>query len=99
VSGDAKIAQARTLPGARELAYDDHRTEAERAEYLTLQAEVMAELRTQGLTDVADRIPTSIWIGLNDPRVVGSPFDKLARMLTIGQATAVFVSDQELVGL
>jgi peptidoglycan/LPS O-acetylase OafA/YrhL len=99
VSGDAKIEQARRLPGARELAFDDHRTEAERAEYLTLQAEVMAELRAQGLGDVADGIPTSIWIGLNDPRVVGAPFDKLSRMLTIGQATAVFVSDQELMGL
>lgn len=99
VSGDAKIDQARRLPGAREVAYDDHRSEAERVEYLTLQAEVVAELRDQGLVDVADRIPTSIWIGLNDPRVVGAPFDKLSRMLTIGQATAVFVSDQELVGL
>ena len=99
VSGDAKIEQARSLPGARELAYDDHRTDTERSEYVALQAEVMAELRAQGLGDVADGIPTSIWIGLNDPRVVGSPFDKLSRMLIIGQATAVFVSDEELVGL
>lgn len=99
VSGDDKIALARTMPRARELAYDDHRSAAERAEYRMLQREVMDELRTRGLGEVADGIPVSIWIGLNDPRVTGAPFDKLARMLVIGQATAVFESSQELVGL
>jgi len=87
------------VPGAIEIAYDDHRSEQERREYLDLQAQVMADLRAAGLSEVAGGIPTSIWIGLNDPRVVGAPFDKLARMLVIGQATAVFVSDQDLGGL
>lgn len=99
VSGDQKIEAARQVPGAIEIAYDDHRSEQERREYLDLQAQVMADLRAAGLSEVADGIPTSIWIGLNDPRVVGAPFDKLARMLVIGQATAVFVSDQDLGGL
>jgi len=99
VSGDAKIDQARQIPGARELAYDDHRTEAERLEYLDLQRQVMDQLRSDGLPEVADGIPTSIWIGLNEPRVVGESFDMLSRMLAVGQATAVFVSDAPLPGL
>lgn len=99
VSGDAQIARARALPGVRELAYDDHRSDAERAEYRSLQQAVMEELRAEGLGEVADGIPTSIWIGLNDPRVQGVPFEQLSRMLTIGQATAVFLSDRELGGL
>lgn len=99
VSGDAKISQAREIPGATELAYDDHRSAAERDEYLDLQQRVMERLRAEGMPEIADGIPTSIWIGLNDKRVVGESFDMLARMLEVGQATAVFVSDQPLPGL
>lgn len=99
VNDDAKIALARTLPGATELAYDDHRTVAERDEYRDLQRRVMDQLRAQGMPELADGIPNSIWIALQDPRVVGEPFDALARMLTLGQSIAVFVSDEPLPGL
>ncbi|MCB0977348.1 MAG: hypothetical protein KDB02_07785, partial [Acidimicrobiales bacterium] len=99
VSGEAQIAAARKIPGAKELAFDDHRDAAQRAEYDRLRTEVIEELRARGLGEVADGIHASIWIGLNDPRVTGAPFDKLARMLQIGQATAVFESKQDLVGL
>lgn len=99
VSGDAKIDQARAIPGAIEVAHDDHRSELERQEYVDLQRQVMDLLRAQGLAEVADRIPTSIWIGLNDARVVGEPFEMLSRMLVVGQSSAVFVSDAPLGGL
>ena len=99
VSGDDNISRVRAMEGVTELAFDDHRSELERFSYVSLRSEVMEELRTQGLGEIADMIPTTIWFGLNDARVTGEQFDKLAQMLTIGQATAVFVSKQPLEGL
>jgi peptidoglycan/LPS O-acetylase OafA/YrhL len=99
VSGDDQIARARALPEAVELAWDDHRTPAEREEYGRVRAEVADSLREQGLGEVADGLTSSIWIGLNDPRVVGDDFDRLARLLELGQATAVFVSPGPLEGV
>ncbi|MBX3286982.1 MAG: hypothetical protein KF703_16665 [Actinobacteria bacterium] len=97
VSGDDNIAAARALPGVEELARTDHRPPAQRARYRELQARAQAQLRAIGRDDLADSVPTSIWVALIDPATPDDAFDTLSAMLAIGQGTAVFRSAEPLV--
>ena len=102
VSGDDNIAALRTLaaadPSIEEVAYDDHRTAQQTARYRMLEDEVLASLRATGRDDLATSLCNSIWTALIDPDVSDPDYVRLSEMLTIGQATAVFRSSDNLPG-
>lgn len=76
---------------AIEIAFVEPRTAAERAEYAELRREVLTELRARGLTELVSLVDTNLFGVSNDPRVGPEAARAMARMLVLGQETAVFL--------
>jgi hypothetical protein len=67
--GPAAIEAARDTPGARQLAYVDRRTDAERAEWDRIRAEVVTGLEAAGLGDLVTQLDTNFFAVAGNPRV------------------------------
>ena len=96
VTGDQNIGVARTLEGVEELAWHDHRDDAQRARYRELDLRARRELEAAGRPDLAEAIDRTIWIALNERELPDDAYRTLTEMLEMGQATAVFASDSPL---
>ena len=86
------VAAWRDRDGAVEIAYFEPRNAEELAEYERLRGEVIAELEAEGLDDVVELVDTNLFGASLDPRVPVATEQKMARMLVLGQETAVFLA-------
>jgi hypothetical protein len=82
----------RALPEAVEVAYVEPRDDAERAEFAGLRAEVIDDLQGEGLDDLVPMVDDNLF-GLSiDERISDRAQRWTARMLRLGEPTAVFVT-------
>jgi hypothetical protein len=82
----------RDVPDAVEVAEYDPRTEAQRAEYLDVRAQVIARLQDEGLTDLAPLVDTNLF-GLSiDDRLSADDAADITRLLELGQPMVVFIA-------
>jgi hypothetical protein len=88
----------RAVPDAVEVAYVEPRNAAERAEFSRLRSDVIDDLRSDGLGDLVPMVDDNLF-GLSiDERISDQAERWTARMLRLGEPTAVFVT-QPGVGL
>lgn len=81
----------RAKTGVEEVAYVEPRSRVERAEYLELRDEVVAELEAIGLVDLVPKVDDNLFLTTFDPRVPEALKDKMVRMADLGLPFAVFV--------
>jgi hypothetical protein len=82
----------RGVPGAVEVAYVEPRNEAERAEFSRLRSALIDDLRGDGLDDLVPLVDSNLF-GLSiDERISDRAERWSARMLLLGEPTAVFVT-------
>ncbi|MBI4936276.1 MAG: hypothetical protein HY828_20555 [Actinobacteria bacterium] len=86
------VAAWRDREGAVEVAFFEPRSADELAEFDRLHDEVMDELAVAGLDDVAEMVDSNLFGASLDPRVPAATEQKMARMLVLGQETAVFIA-------
>jgi hypothetical protein len=81
--GAASVDQARTHPGAREIAFVDPRTDDQRAEYVALRAQVVDGLVAAGLDEAVPDIDLNL-MGLatrtDFPADLAAPLEAMGRM-------------------
>jgi hypothetical protein len=82
----------RAVPGAEQVAFVDPRTDAQRARFVELRAEVVAELQRLGLDDLVPRVDDNLFGAAVDRRVPEALAGRMQAMLRLGVPTAVFVS-------
>jgi hypothetical protein len=83
------VAAWRDREGAVEVAFFEPRSAEELAEFDRLHDEVIDELSAAGLDDVVD---TNLFGASLDARLPAATEHKMARMLVLGQETAVFIA-------
>jgi hypothetical protein len=81
----------RAVPEAVEVASVEP-TEAARAEFDRLREAVIADLRTDGFDDLVTMVDTNLFAASIDERVSDRAEQLMARMLELGQPTAVFIA-------
>lgn len=82
----------RAVPDAVEVAYVEPRNAAERAEFSRLRSDVIDDLRSDGLGDLVPMVDDNLF-GLSiDERISDRAERWTARMLRLGEPTAVFVT-------
>lgn len=87
------IDRLRSIPEALEVAYFEHRSPEEIAEFDRLHDEVVAELRRDGLDDELVPVVDGNLFGASiDERVSKEARQRMARMLELGEDTAVFIA-------
>ena len=91
----AAIDRWRHVEGVEELAYADPRNDRERAESAALRRDILAELRSIGGADLADRLEDNYWATREDPRVPESLAERIDRLAALGLPTAVFLADPD----
>jgi hypothetical protein len=90
--GPAAIEAARATPGARQVGYVDERTDAERAEWDRVRADLIAGLQDAGLGDLASQVDGNFFAVAGNPRV---PDELNLHLLVLGRMSwpvAVFAS-------
>lgn len=86
------IEVARAEPSARELAFADPRTPAERAEFDALRLEVIDAIREAGHADFTWVVDENLFAASIDPRVPEAARAEVRRMLALGLPAAVFLA-------
>lgn len=86
------VAAWRDREGAVEVAFFEPRSAEELDEFDRLHDEVVAELDAAGLDDVVEMVDSNLFGASLDPRVPADTEHKMARMLVLGQETAVFIA-------
>jgi hypothetical protein len=86
------IAQWRQVPGALEVAHVEPRDAAARAEFAELRATVIDDLRSDGLEDLVPLVDGNLFAVSIDERVSGLARGSTARMLELGEPTAVLIA-------
>jgi hypothetical protein len=81
----------RQVPGAVEIAFNDPRDAAERAEQKLLHTEVTAALRNLGLEELLPQLDDNLFGAAIDERVPDPVQEQMGRMLEIGGPLAIFV--------
>jgi hypothetical protein len=74
---------ARTHPGAREIAFVDPRSDAQREEYMELRAQVIADLEAAGLDEAipdVDQNMIALASNADLPSSVNAPLYTMGRM-------------------
>jgi len=92
LSVGSDIAIWRARPGAREVAYVDPRSPAERAEFERLRREAIDGLQAAGLITLVPAVDNSLFTTILDSRVPERPRLLMTRMRDLGLPTAVFVA-------
>jgi hypothetical protein len=85
------IAQWRRVPGALEVAYVEPRAAA-RAEFSELRTAVIDDLRSDGLEDLVPLVDGNLFAVSIDERLSGFASGSTARMLELGEPTAVLIA-------
>jgi hypothetical protein len=93
VGQDVDVWRAR--PEAREVAFADPRTDAERAEYARQRRQVIDELRALGQDQLVPAVDANVITLATDLRVPPRLQRVLARMVGLGLPTAIFVAPPE----
>jgi hypothetical protein len=88
----------RAVTGAREVAYVDPRSRAERTEYARLRGDVIEALEAAGLPDLAAGVDENLFNTSLDDRLPESVRVRMVRMLALGLPTAVFVAPPDAAG-
>ena len=88
----ADIETWRARPGAREVAYVDPRSPAERVEYERLRRQAIRGLQAAGLVALVPAVDNSLFTTIIDSRVPERPRELMIRMRDLGLPTAVFVA-------
>ena len=86
------IDRLRSIPEALEVAYVEHRSPAEIAEFARLHDEVGAELQREGLDELLPVVNGNLYGATIDERVSKGARQRMARMLELGEDTAVFIA-------
>jgi hypothetical protein len=86
------VEEWRAMPQARELVYVEPRSPAEQREFARLRAQVQARLEAGGLHEVAGLIDENLFGASIDRRVPRATRELIARMLDLGEPTAVFLA-------
>lgn len=81
----------RAVPAAREIAFDDPRSDAQRAEYERVHDEVAAALEDDGLDDIVPLLDGNLFGASLDPRIDDDEREGMERMLELGSPVAIFV--------
>jgi hypothetical protein len=81
----------RDVPDAVEVTYVEPRSSAERAEFSRLRSVVIDDLRAHGLDDVVPNVDANLFGASIDERISDQAERWLARMIVLGEPTAVFV--------
>jgi hypothetical protein len=82
----------RAVPDAVEVAYVEPRNAAERAEFSQLRSDLIDDLRSDGLGDLVPMVDDNLF-GLSiDERISDRAERWTARMVRLGESTAVFVT-------
>src|SRR5262249_55367157 len=82
----------RDKPAAREIAYYDPRSPAQRARSQRLHAEVVAELRARGLTQLVPDIDGNIYAAIADPKMPADIGAKVFQLALLDLPEAVFIA-------
>lgn len=85
-----RVEEWRARPDAVEVAVVEPRSPVELAEYDALRSTAIDELRSAGLDELVDLVDSNLFLVSNDPRVSRTAAEAMARMLILGQETAVF---------
>jgi len=85
------IAQWRRVPGALEVAYAEPRPAA-RAEFSELRTAVIDDLRSDGLEDLVPLVDGNLFAVSIDERISDFASGSTARMLELGEPTAVLIA-------
>jgi hypothetical protein len=86
------IAQWLQVPGALEVAYVEPRDAAARAEFAELRTAVIDDLRSDGLEDLVPLVDGNLFLVSIDERISGLARRSTARMLELGEPTAVLIA-------
>ena len=86
------VEQWRAVPEAVEVAYVEPRSPDQLAEFTRLRREVVAELRADGLDDLVPIIDSNLFGASIDERVSRAAQRRMARMLELGEPTAMFIA-------
>jgi len=90
-TGD-NIRRWRAVPDALEVTYVEPRNAEQRAEFADLRSAVIDDLRSDGLADLVPTVDGNLFGASIDERVSGRAQRRMARMLELGEPTAVFVT-------
>ena len=82
----------RAREGVEEVAFFEPRSPDEMLEFERLRAEAIEALLANDLPDVAEMVDTNLFSASVDPRLPPGVEPLLARMLILGQQTAVFIA-------
>jgi len=74
-----------------EIASYDPRTDADRQQFAALRDDLIAELEANGLDDLVPIVDTNLFGVRVDPRLSENARQDAARLLALGQETAVFI--------
>ena len=97
VDGEVKLAVGiyvdrwREIPEAREVAFSDPRSDAQRAEYERLHDEVADRLEAEGQPDLVEWLDTNLFGASLDPRISDDVREGMERMLELGSPGAIFL--------
>jgi hypothetical protein len=90
-TGD-NIGRWRAVPDALEVAYVEPRNVEQRAEFADLRSAVIDDLRSDGLADLVPTVDGNLFGASIDERVSLRTQRLMARMLELGERTAVFIT-------
>jgi hypothetical protein len=88
----SEIQTWRARPGARQVAYVDPRSPAERVEFDRLRREAIRGLQEAGLAVLVPAVDSSLFTTILDSRVPERPRALMTRMRELGLPTAVFIA-------
>ena len=86
------VGRWRAVPDALEVAYVEPRNAEQRAEFADLRSAVIDDLRADGLDDLVPTVDGNLFGASIDERVSGPTQRLMARMLELGEPTAVFIA-------
>ena len=86
------VAVWQARPGVVQVADVEPRDAAELTEFADLRSESIASLQAADLPDLAGLVDTNLFLARVDPRLPAGVEAKLARMLALGEETAVFIA-------
>jgi hypothetical protein len=88
----ADIGVWRAKPGARQIAYFDPRTRAQRAESDRLHTAVVRELRARHLDALLPNVDGNLFIAGIDPRMPATARDQIRQIIALDLPEAVFIA-------
>ena len=86
------ISEWRARDGVTEVAFFEPRSPAELAEFDNLRSDAISRLRAADLDELVELVDSNLFGARIDPRLPSGVEEMLARMLVLGEETAVFIA-------